>query len=586
MDNMKCRTLGACLVMNELQSRAYLSGNKSSQPRLGQLAASFGQRQQGAQVFPIDQLQGDVARLSDITVIQDSHNTRVAHRYGDAGFLVEETPETLVPGKLRQDPFDNDGPFAAVSGKEQGVENLSCSADSDAIQQFVTAGESLVHSLSPEEGRGYCTSKSGNAEQRLGLKDLRSTHYRVRGLRIPFLLLLLSLGLAQARPVAAAPDALDPLAVLLAGPSCPDALVTAQIEKGLRRNAKHKLPDFKVGAALTRARAMRSLVLARRLFTRANFPGCISLLSITEQEMGRNLTDDEPAFLERSHRLLAAVNLWLGICQWAAGDPQTAAASFVRSAQLPSRPAPDPNLLPPALIKAYREAIAAPRPDVMCKVDPPIRVAQLQIDGRRPLSAGSEFRVSVGTHYLALTVRCPSTSPGEECRALQEQRDGQGIRSFRLEATSLHCHVELPVAIPSTNITCATLSEARDAKFVASLTKEAGAGGTLVVSLTERRIELGLCPVARTTDSSPPARAAFSRQLVAQLDQQETPSRVVARSLDLLLSREPRPGVKPAMSSWYEKWWIWALLGAGVAVTTTAAVVATRSDNIKVVFGP
>jgi hypothetical protein len=380
--------------------------------------------------------------------------------------------------------------------------------------------------------------------------------------------------LAVARSAVAADP--RPLATLMAGPSCPDGAVTTQLEAGLRRNAAALLPHPRTAAALARVRARRALEQARQLYTRTDFSGCISLLSITEQELGRSLADTSAPRERQAHDLLARVNLWLGICQWAAGDPQTAAAAFVRATQLPGNPAPDPKLLPPELIEAHRAATAAPRQEMTCDVEAPLAPEHLLVDGRRPALVGSTFRVSAGTHYLALKVVCAAGRP--ECARLQDRLGPEGMRSLRLEAGPLRCRVAFPPVPAIARVTCASLEEAKDSTFVAELGREADAAGTLVVAVSKGSVALRL---QRGT------AAVFSRQLVTQLEGLDTPSRIAARSVDLLLSGAPPRPPPPPPPRWYERWWVWAVVGAAVVATTSAAVaVGTRSHEARVVFGP
>jgi hypothetical protein len=380
------------------------------------------------------------------------------------------------------------------------------------------------------------------------------------------LFLLLLLGLGHAAP--------SQMAVMMAGPTCPDAAVAGQIEAGF---AKHRIGlanHSRVASALARVRAQRALDTARQLYTRTDFPGCISLLSITEQELGRNLPDANPTLQERAHHLLAKVNLWLGICQWAAGDPQTAAASFVRSAQLPSRPAPDPKLLPPELIEAHRAAVEAPRQEVTCDIESPLSSEEVQVDGRRPTLAGDKFRVAAGTHYLILSVPCE-----KPCSGLGQRVGPEGMRSLRLEASSLRCRVSFPAVPARSRLTCTSLGEAKDPSLVAALIHEIPTGGMVVVSVA--RGSLGLRVLVA-------GASIFNRQLVLHLEPLETPSQAVARSIHLLLARDPPPEEKPPRP-WYKTWWVWALAGAAVAATTATAIAATRSSTVKevrMVFGP
>lgn len=368
-----------------------------------------------------------------------------------------------------------------------------------------------------------------------------------------------------------------PAAIVMAGPSCPDAALAGAVEAELRKGGVAALPHARVAVALARTRAARALDAARRLYTRTDFAGCIALLSITEQELGRSLADEDAA-LQRAHALLAQVNLWLGVCQWAAGDPQTAATAFVRSAQLPTRPAPDPRLLPPELVEAHRIAVSAPRPETSCEVEPPLRGEQLLVDGREPVVEGQRFRTSAGTHYLTIRVRC-SDGAGD-CTALQRRIGAEGMRSLRLEAGTLRCRVQVPSIPAPSRVTCAASSEASAPALVAALTRESGAGFALIAAVDDGKIALRLLRAGGE---------GFSRQLVSELEG-EAPRAALERNLPLVLGARPAAPVRrPERKAWYERWWVWTVAGAVMAGTATAiSVAATRSGTkeYRIVFRP
>ena len=349
------------------------------------------------------------------------------------------------------------------------------------------------------------------------------------------------------------------MALLEAGTGCPRAELARGIQQAPGQPRLRLVPHWRVRSARARVRARQALAQARRLYTRTDFAGCIALLSITEQELGGSLAASTPAVQLRAHHLLARVNLWLGICQWAAGDAQNAASAFVRSAQLPSSPAPDPRLLPPAVVKAYRLAVTAPREQVTCQVEAPLTPGSVEVNGRGPVVMGRAILVPAGTHYLVLS------APGTADKL-----------SLRLAAAAPRCAVQLSADANRARPVCVSLAEARDPAFVARITDEVNVAGTLLVSLARARLELRL---------HRKGGAAFERQFMVRLGQGERPHQVVTRSMHLLF---PPPAPRPTSGQprWYTKWWVWALAGVAVAVTTTAVVVATQNDRSTVVFGP
>jgi hypothetical protein len=370
----------------------------------------------------------------------------------------------------------------------------------------------------------------------------------------------------------------------MSGKSCPDASVTGALERHLGNGLA---PHYQVASAVARVRARRALVEARRLYTQTNFAGCISLLSISELELSRSLADADPALQLRAHQLLAKVNLWLGICQWAAGEPQAAEQAFFRSAQLPLSPAPDPKLLPPGLITAHRKAVAQPREDVTCKLDAPLAAEHLQVDGRGPTMSGDNLKVPGGAHYLVIRVVCDDRQD-TQCTSLQGLVGLGGLRSLRLEATSMRCRVQLPGVQVRSRITCINSREAQDPAFIAGVTKETGAGGTLVVDLAGGRLAMRMHQAGSES---------FRHQLVSNLKPDETLAQLVQRSAALMVGGDgaalppplpppPTNGGGTKGTKWYKRWWIWAIAaGAVAAIATTAVVVGSGSDEVTVVIG-
>jgi hypothetical protein len=157
------------------------------------------------------------------------------------------------------------------------------------------------------------------------------------------------------------------------------------------------------------------------------------------------------------------------------------------------------------------------------------------------------------------------------------------MRSLRFDSVTLGCHIELPTTPPRSPLTCINANEAKQASFVSLVTRESKAQGTLVVSISEGRVATRM----HTSGSQ-----SFRHQLVSALSGGETAARAVERSIALLLGRTPPitaevPFVPPAspQGPWYTKWWVWALAGTAVAAIIATTVMATRENNVQVVFG-
>ncbi|PID39064.1 MAG: hypothetical protein CSA65_07265 [Proteobacteria bacterium] len=404
-------------------------------------------------------------------------------------------------------------------------------------------------------------------------------------------------GLAAPRQRPAPGAASEELIVLLAaGDRCPAPRLGAGLGRVARRRGR-LIHGARGAAAIARARATAALARSRKLFLRTNFAGCVSLLSITEQELGRQIADTDETRSQRAHRLLADVNLWLGVCQWSAGDPQAAAASFVRSAQLPSSPLPDGGLLPPALVRAYRKAVRRPRQQVACRLDAPLTADALLVDGKGPTVRGGALQIAAGTHYVVLGA-CDDKQP--TCKTLRARLGG--TRAMRLEARPLGCAVQLP-GRPSEQalVHCISHREAADARFVGGVLREASASLALVASVRLRpdRFVLRLLPKrgALSPSGSQGAALAFTRQLSAAFDGGKGARGVtLERAAGLLLSElgdggkgrtmSPRESKLAGAPPWYRRWWVWAAIGVAAVVTTTLVALSARSDTTRVVFGP
>jgi hypothetical protein len=274
--------------------------------------------------------------------------------------------------------------------------------------------------------------------------------------------------------------------------------------------------------------------------------------------------------------------LWLGICQWAAGEPQSAAGTFVRSAQLPGAPAPDPSLLPPELVAAYREAVASPRDQVTCQLDPPLTARNVLVDGKGPTVAQDGIMLAAGMHYLVVNVSC--SGGNGRCRSVAAQVGPGGRRSVRL-STAGSCRIRLPARRPASKITCISRSEGRELDLITAVTSGSSAATTLVMEVSQDRMAL------RVHRQGTPA---FQHQLVSNLRDGDEAQEVARRSAKLLLAapavtpsaaRVPRRS-DPDGSPWYSRWWVWAIAGTAAAGIITTAVVAAQDERKTVVIGP
>lgn len=559
MDDPQRQAARIGAFVDELQRIGHVDGHQSGDHRAGTLSAAARQRQHASEVLTVDGLECDVAGIAEDSEVEHPHDVGVRQGSGDASFLVKQLAKAFIARHLRQHALDHHGTMIAMFADKQRPEHFGGPADGQAVEQLVTAGERLAHPIVTEEIR-----QRRRCRRQLG---------RYCSASLALLLILGSAELAVAR---------DRTLVLLAGDECGDPRIEQQLADVARSRGSEVLTSAQAAAVVARVRAARALERARELYLRTRFSGCVSLLSITEQELGRHLGETDAARMQRAHRLLAQVNLWLGVCQWSAGDPQPAAASFVRSAQLPSSPLPDPQLLPPRVLDAYRKAVAAPRQQVSCRLMAPLSTETLLVDGKGPTVMEKTVRVAAGTHYLVLGT-CDDDSAA--CRRVSAELGGSSPRSLRLDARPLGCTVQLPAG-SSPSRACINAKEAADPDFVRGLVQRSGAKLALVASVSSRDFQLRL--LRRGSDG-------FVRQLHGAFESDGgSRSTTLRRSAGLLLTASR--GVEPAGlrsrrrtdRAWYERWWVWAVVGAVVvgATATGVAVGAANGGRVKVVFGP
>lgn len=373
--------------------------------------------------------------------------------------------------------------------------------------------------------------------------------------------------------------------ILLSGSACKDPAILHAVYHQLQHDKMiHLFSPGRSKTALARLRAKQAIAQARELYTQANFTGCISLLSIVEQDLIHHLADQNGKKQTIAFKLLADLNLWLGICQWAGGHGHAARFAFQRAAQIPRPSTPDPALFPPELIQAYRSALTSPEGEISCEIEPSIASLDVWIDGTPPLFEGNNVRLSRGIHYLAVKDNQRLTS-AKILPTTPEKKDADSIlQSWSYDAQGATCRIGWPISTPheSNMVPCSSLTEGRDAGFVGQFTREIESEQTVVISLHEGHWGLRLYQAKRT---------GFTRQIVAQRDGKESNTTTVLYNLRLLLDPssippEPIPP-SPSSSHWYGKWWVWALTGVTVAaITAGTLLMTTRSDTYKVVFGP
>jgi len=289
------------------------------------------------------------------------------------------------------------------------------------------------------------------------------------------------------------------------------------------RGSTWLVPDAKRAAAahaLAQARGARTLAAARSEYARSRFEACARRLLRLEQGLRWHLR--RPVDLE----LVKRVNLWLGLCQAVGGAPQRADQAFARAARLPGA-SPDPSLFPPAVMQRYQQAQSASGATT-CRLE--VDGAQtVEIDGRRA-EPGSE--VAVGEHYVIWDDSSNRLHVGPQCQ---------------LELAAVRADLRLDAA------------EAGDAGFLQQVGRTAGMSRLTLASAGEAGVTLSGFDVER-------GRFLQRDQPLASVVQDPT---------------RPAADAAPAARPWYRRWWIWALVGAGVAAAVVVPVVLTQTGSTR-----
>ena len=322
------------------------------------------------------------------------------------------------------------------------------------------------------------------------------------------------------------------------------------------------LPRADLAAAVARVRATRALKRARKLYTATDFAGCVSMLSITEHELAQHLAGaGGPS--AGAHRLLARVNTWLGVCQWAAEQRQAAAASFVRAARLSGAKRLSRTMFPPKLRRFYWRSLRRPREQAACLVAEEIATARLFRDGEPVIPNAGPLLFDRGGSYVSLHRGC---------------RRGQGVCrpavSWRLNVGDEPCRLRPPQA-DAGKVACISPDEAKDASFVAQVGRAVRAPSVIVVEQQEGQVA---ATVSFSNEAHFRRRATYpvggsvdARQAVgAALEQ-------VMKAWPTLAAREPVK--RSATARWYRKWWVWGIVGATVALGATAIGVGVAASG-------
>jgi hypothetical protein len=350
--------------------------------------------------------------------------------------------------------------------------------------------------------------------------------------------------------------------LLASGDACGEPALATRMGEALARHGRRPLPACVARSAAARARSTRALQHARELYVSTDFRGCASLLAIAERELSANLSGVTRSVTAQAHQLLAQVNLWLGVCYSLAGEQRRAAAAFQRCARLPSSPVPDSGELPPAVVKAYRKAVARSGPPHVCgdEVSGAGRTSLL-VDGRVVRGVGP-LKLREGGHYLAWG-GCVGGAPG--CR--DRLPDGRACAgSVRISVDERGCRVTSGPR-PTAAIFCLSAEEARDQAFAAEVLQQADAPLGVVAQSRAQHFTLN---VSRRGSES------FWRSVSGSAEQGQSIAQLLGRALAgaLALGDTTTPmHTAHAATPFYRTWWFWGLVGGAVGSALTLTVV-------------
>jgi hypothetical protein len=100
----------------------------------------------GPNVFPLDELQGDVEGLVLETEVVNLRDVRVLELDGDMRLVLEHRDELFILRDVRKDAFHRNLSFETIGAVLDGLEHLGHTADADPLEQVVrTKGRSFSH---------------------------------------------------------------------------------------------------------------------------------------------------------------------------------------------------------------------------------------------------------------------------------------------------------------------------------------------------------------------------------------------------------------------------------------------------------
>lgn len=282
--------------------------------------------------------------------------------------------------------------------------------------------------------------------------------------------------------------------------------------------------------------------------------------------------------------ILAEIWLWRGMIAVAEGDASAADRWFRAALRLRPDRVLDPAVVPPRVRAAYARARG---PETRARGVLRLRVAPadavVSVDDRRRASPAKPLSVAAGPHVVvveqpgfARDARVVFVRPGDTLDLeLQLAPETRAMAARRATAELAGARGPPPQRL------LAALAELVGARWLLVVTDDRG--GVLVARLYDART--GARSRAMTVPDDEPPRA-IARMVAADSVDLRLPARADAPArTDLGGAPATARRDAAATPAWYERWWVWATVGA-VAVSATSAYVLTRDDDPQLVgFG-
>ncbi len=293
--------------------------------------------------------------------------------------------------------------------------------------------------------------------------------------------------------------------------------------------------------------------------------------------------------------LLAEITLRLGVVLFELGEAKTSAANFRLAYRLAPDRAVTDNEFKPAVVTAFRAAVAAPtvRRAIAVSLEPSI--AAVEIDGTTRVAAGESLDLEVGLHLVV--IRAPSMNaesklvdvPAAGAMRIHASlvRDSESAALYRLQSTKM-LQIQPRVGMTSNNATAVLEASSLFAELDAMFVVAAIWQGRELALIGQRcmGIPLHCGALAEVRFADQEAVSVAATELVNRLENLMIVDSEVTITTDSRIrsSVTPPPIVVHSPSKpWWKNRWLWLGVGAAAA-TTTAAIWLIRDPTRDVVI--